>query len=473
MESLIGHYPQHVATVTASTQTDTGAVGAATLGAVSVTVGTRIKVRVNESWNYHSGLWICIAAPAGYGKGGVLEGVEEPIRAYEAYVRADHAKQRQKYRSQMILLQARIEDKNKELRRTLKEGDADDRKNVSTEISDEIAEMEEKLEKLEALCQEPVMIQDDFTFETTPNLMEINNHRMSVVSADTEIFNVQRYSDNPPMGILLKAWKGEAHRDHRERGAKRVEVPDPAMAMLVVTQTENIKGLCQKNRALVYRGFMSRFLFVVPRSTVGYRDKRAAILSGGVPRTVQVAFNEPLIELAQYLDTIKGGILELSLSDEALQAYASYSQSWENRRRPGEDLEWISEVAGKLDIQLEKLIGINWAMRSTVTEDRTPVVGAQVVHDAARQLEFFLGHQRRLYDELSKAPVEALREKIEDWCRGHRKVTITRRDLRHAVARKEPNPLFREALRELEEDGVIQIIEIKTDGRTSVTVYVH
>jgi hypothetical protein len=236
------------------------------------------------------------------------------------------------------------------------------------------------------------------------------------------------------------------------------------MAMLVVTQTENIKALCQSNPALVYRGFMPRFLFVAPDSKVGSRDRRAAILGGGIPHQVQSSFNEPLIRLAEYLDGVEGGILELEMSPEALDAYADCCQDIENRRAPGGDLEGFNEVAGKADLQLEKLIGINWAMHSTVTGDRAPTVTPDLADAAYRQLDFFLDQQGRLYDLLAQAPVEALQVKIEQWCQDNPGSVITRRDLRHKIARKVPIRLFKEALDLLADDGVIRLLEIRDTG---------
>lgn len=180
------------------------------------------------------------------------------------------------------------------------------------------------------------------------------------------------------------------------------------MAMLVATQVENVKALAVKHPGLVTRGLLPRFLPVVPADNIGFRDVGAAIREGvGIPKTLQTKFNERLVDLAKRLQANEGGGVVLSLDNDAHQAFEDACQGFEDRMRPGGELRPILEAAGKLPLQLQKLIGINWAMRAC--EDETSlIVTADIVAAAAAQLEYFIAQQHTLYDAISQAPADAI-----------------------------------------------------------------
>jgi hypothetical protein len=223
--------------------------------------------------------------------------------------------------------------------------------------------------------------------------------------------------------------------------------------MLVVTQTDNIKALADRNAGLIYRGFMPRFLFVLPESNVGNRDRRALLRGNGISQATTAVFTESLVELAQCLDTLEGGTMELTFDDDAREALGDVMQEIEERKAKGGDLHDLPEVAGKADIQLLKLIGINWAMWSTTTGDRTPTLTASMVKAAYRQFDYFYDQQVRLYTYLETKPVELILGKIQQWCADNRGTTISRRELKRQMDRGASIKIFKEALDLAQEEG--------------------
>jgi len=152
LHTLVGHYRSFNEKITATTQTDINGNAAAVLGSVSSVVGSRLWVRIHESWCYHSGLYVCLAAPASYGKGGIFEKLSHPIQTYETLARADFETlaradfetTRAGYRADAVLLKAEIEQLEKDLKNALR-GDGNDRGEVAPGIAETIEEKQTEI----------------------------------------------------------------------------------------------------------------------------------------------------------------------------------------------------------------------------------------------------------------------------------------------------------------------------------------
>jgi hypothetical protein len=392
------------------------------------------------------------------------------VRTLEAELRAETEDEVRRCRADVLYLEAQIKAKQTILSSALKKGEP------AGNLPREIAELEDDLKVLRAKAIAPVLVADDFTVEAVVDVLERNDERVTVTSGDTGIFNVERYSDNPSIELLLKCWKGEPHREIRRGRAEDADLRRPSMAMLVATQLENVRALAVRNPALVHRGLLPRFLPVIPADTIGFRDVRKAILNGkGISHEKQSAFNERLIRLARAIQSMEGGVVELRLDEAARDVFIERCQGYEHRMAPEGDLRSILEAAGKLPIQLQKLCGIGWAMQASLCleDDPTTIITSEIVTRAARQLDYFISQQHRLYDALSEAPVDALVGKLRAWCRHHQGEVLTRRTLKHSAARHAPREVFNEALEELETEGIIELSsDTQTGGRPSEKVTV-
>ena len=466
LDTLPTGFRAYAEAVAIGTLTDTTAAGTAVLGGVSAVVGTRIHVRISASWCYHSGLYMVLLAPSSYGKSSVIEAVDQPVRTLEALLRAETAGEVRANRETLVYVEAQIKAKNSLLSSALKKGEG------GGSLPSEIAGLEQDAIDLKAKATPPALVADDFTVEAATDQLEMNDERVTVTSGDTGIFNVQRYGDSPSIELLLKSWKGEPHREIRRGRDRDADLEHPSMAMLVATQVENVKSLAVKHPGLVTRGLLPRFLPVMPDDTIGFRDIGKAILEGrGIPKTLQTKFNEQLVNLARNLQANEGGGVELELDDDARQAFVDACQGFEDRMRPGGDLRPILEAAGKLPLQLQKLIGINWATRAC-EGDVSVIVTADIVADAAAQLDYFIEQQHKLYDAISQAPADAIADKIRRWCDHHPKATVTAYQLRKNTARHVPKSLFDEALDALEDEGIVSTVTVPTGGRPTQKVTV-
>ncbi len=468
VDSLPSEYQSFVKAVAAGTLTDTDTAGAAVLGGVSAIVGTRIHVRVSASWCYHSGLYIAVFAPSSYGKSSVIESVDQPIRLLERELREAKAESIKRSRSDVIYIESRIKAKHSELVASQKSDDGD-----ATSLANEIAALEEDLKSAKADATLPALVADDFTVEAVVDVLELNDERVTVTSSDTGIFNIERYNSNPSIELLLKCWKGEAHREIRRGRADDADLQKPSMAMLVATQIENVKALATGNPALVTRGLIPRFLPVIPEDRIGSRDVRGSILGGrGIERHLQDTYNSQLVELNHAIQKHPSGVVECILDEDARIAFTDCCQDFEDRMSPGGELRSILEAAGKFPLQLMKLCGIAWAMEATTVENPKPVITALHVARASAQMTYFIGQQHKLYDALAQAPADALATKLRGWCKTRRGQMMTSYNMRKSASRNAPIAVFHEALDILEDEGVLRVETLKTAGRPSIRVHI-
>jgi hypothetical protein len=470
VDSLPSEYQSFVKAVATGTLTDTDTAGAAVLGGVSAIVGTRIHVRVSSSWCYHSGLYIALFAPSSYGKSSVIESVDQPIRLLERELREAKAESVKRSRSDVIYTQARIKAKTSELVAAQKKKAES---GAASDLANEIAALEEDLKAAKADAVLPALVADDFTVEAVVDVLELNDERVTVTSSDTGIFNVERYNSNPSIELLLKCWKGEAHREIRRGRADDADLQKPSMAMLVATQIENVKALATGNPSLVTRGLLPRFLPVIPEDRIGSRDVRGSILGGrGIDRHLQDTYNSRLIELNHAIQKHPSGVVECQLDEDARIAFTDCCQAYENSMGPGGELRSIMEAAGKFPLQLMKLCGINWAMDATTTDKPKAAITALHVARASAQMTYFIQQQHKLYDALAQAPADALATKLRGWCRTRRGQMLTSYNMRKSASRNAPIAIFHEALDILEDEGVVRVETLKTAGRPSIRVHI-
>ena len=104
--------------------------------------------------------------------------------------------------------------------------------------------------------------------------------------------------------------------------------------------------------------------------------------------------------------------------------------------------------------------------------DVSVIVTAEIVTDAAAQLDYFIEQQHKLYDSISQAPADAIADKIRRWCDHHPKETVTAYQLRKNTARHVPKSLFDEALDALEDEGIVSTVTVPTGGRPTQKVTV-
>ncbi len=151
--------------------------------------------------------------------------------------------------------------------------------------TDDIVEAQYQLADLE---REEVkylrLLANDVTPEALISLMADNNGKMAIVSDEGGIFDIAagRYSDRVNLDGFLKAYSGTAIQIDR-KGRASESIDHPALTMSLTVQPAVLEAI-MGNADFSGRGFLARFLYSLPVSTVGHRSYEV----GYVPHEIEV-----------------------------------------------------------------------------------------------------------------------------------------------------------------------------------------
>lgn len=216
---------------------------------------------------------------------------------------------------------------------------------------DDITELQYQLADLEREAVKPLrLLADDVTPEALISLMAENGGKMAIVSDEGGIFDIAagRYSDRVNLDAFLKAYSGTTIQIDR-KGRPSESIDHPALTMSLTVQPAVLEAV-MGNGEFSRRGFLARFLYSLPVSTVGLRHYE----TGHVPLDVENAYNQLQDRLLTIEDTGEARIIKLS--PEAHTESRRFSEALEPRLL--NDLEEIEEWAGKYHGQIMRIAGI-------------------------------------------------------------------------------------------------------------------
>lgn len=217
--------------------------------------------------------------------------------------------------------------------------------------TDDIVELQYQLADLE---REEVkylrLLADDVTPEALVSLMAENNGKMAIVSDEGGIFDIAagRYSDRVNLDAFLKAYSGTTIQIDR-KGRPSESIEHPALTMSLTIQPAVLEAV-MGNGEFSGRGFLARFLYSIPVSTVGHRQYE----TGRVLLDVETVYNQLQDKLLALEDTGEARVLKLS--PEAHMESKRFFEALEPRLL--DDLEEIEEWAGKYHGQIMRIAGI-------------------------------------------------------------------------------------------------------------------
>ena len=113
---------------------------------------------------------------------------------------------------------------------------------------------------------------DDVTAEKLASVLAENHSKAAIVSAEGGIFDILNgiYTKNVNIDVFLKGHSGDTIRVDRI-GRTSESILHPTLTMLLAVQPEVLNGL-MTNGTFRGRGLTARFLYAIPRSSLGDRD---------------------------------------------------------------------------------------------------------------------------------------------------------------------------------------------------------
>lgn len=289
--------------------------------------------------------------------------------------------------------------------------------------TDDIVELKYQLADLEREKVTPLrLLADDVTPEALVSLMAENDGKMAVVSSEGGIFDIAagRYSERVNMDVFLKAYSGDSIRIDR-KGRAPEDVEFPALTMLLTVQPtvlETIMG----NTEFAGRGFLARFLYSIPVSTVGHRR----FDTSPVPAQTQAAYERLLDALLTIPDI--GEARTIKLSPEAYEEARSFFDRLEARLL--DDLSEVEEWAGKYQGNIMRIAGILHCCLHGKDAAKKPV-SLDTMKQAQTIGEYFLAHALGAFRVMGLSEPQEEKEAKYIWKRLQTVDTmeITKRDL--------------------------------------------
>lgn len=253
----------------------------------------------------------------------------------------------------------------------------------------DIVELQYQLADLEREKVTPLrLIADDVTPEALISLMAANGGKMSVISSEGGIFDIAagRYSDRANMDVFLKAYSGDPLQIDR-KGRASESIDHPALTMLLTVQPAVLESI-MGNTEFSGKGFLARFLYSIPVSTVGHRRFNTT----AVPAQVEGAYNFLLESLLNIQDIGEARVIKLN--QDAFEESERFFYSLESRLLG--DLEEVEEWAGKYHGNVFRIAGIMHCCQHGRDAANIPV-SLDTIKRAQIIGEYFLAHAQAAF----------------------------------------------------------------------------
>lgn len=305
------------------------------LACLSAICARKARVKVRGDWFEQLNLYIAVAMPPSAGKSPAFAAMLAPLKQFE---------------------QQQIEDKAIDIAKSEQAQRMAERKVKKAEESDDTSLANKALEELLRLPKtiSPRMIADDATPEALTALLANHDGRIALLSTEGGLFDLMtgRYSDKANLDVYLKAWGGDDITvDRIGRGPSAVK--RPALTIGITVQPSVIAALADKPE-LAGRGLTARFMYAIPKDTVGQRD---FVNQRDQDPLVGAAYNAEMLAIAKRFAN-SGEMHVLTLSSEARAIFNVWRQDLEDRRKPDGDLRPLAEWSTKLESSVVRVAGL-------------------------------------------------------------------------------------------------------------------
>lgn len=396
------------------------------LGMLAVACAKQVNVRDGNGHEEPVNLYVMTAMEPGSRKSAVMDAIKAPVS--EAQAEAMDAAQ-----PAYAATKARIDVEEAVLARLKAEA----AKATGVEQQDILQRVEEKAKLIaqSPLAELPRLFTSDPTSESIPHLLASNRGRFAIVSDEGGIFGTMagRYSSNktPNFESYLKGHAGS--EIHTDRVGRHEHVGAPALTLVLSVQPDIIRSLAETPQFKA-RGLCGRFLYAVPKSTLGYRQ----IDPPAVPDQVRSEYH---FRLRALLSLPLGGpdgkeavARRLNLSPSAHAELSGFRAWAEPQYRPGEALSGFTDWSGKLPGAVARIAGLLHMaeLAGDPAPWNTPLSGDTMAR-AVRLGRYLVPHAKAAYEMMgSDVELDGARW-VLDWILRSKRQVFAKRDLHRAA----------------------------------------
>jgi hypothetical protein len=340
-------------------------------------------VQVRQGWTEPANLFTVTALPPGERKSAVFAEAISPVQTFEAEEVARMAPKIAKLASERRILEERLKLAEKQ---AAKEESPEERaklKVAATELAKELDAFK--------VPEPPQMYCDDETPESLGRLLAKQGGRILQASAEGTAFEIAkgRYSDVANFDVYLKGHAGDPLRTGRV-GRDRETVDNPALSVVLAVQPDVIRGLAQE-ATMKGRGFLGRWCYSIPRSTVGGRKTRPQPVS----ESVRGAYHNNMLSLWRLPVPDAGMLAQVMHFDRVGDGHIAALESWlEPQLAEGERLSHLGGWANKLAGAVGRIAGFLHAAEAIGRGERPSLDVPAAVVAAAVQIgrDYLLPH---------------------------------------------------------------------------------
>ena len=393
----------YVLAVAESTQTSVDMAAVEVLGVVSLCSQGKYFIRGNADWAEPLNTYTVVILSPAERKSSVLSMMIRPVEEYEK--EENSRRNAGIIESQMVM--SRLEKEKRSLVERASKGKA--------------TEEEVRAKATEIAKSEPVkplrLFVDDVTSEKLTSVLAENKGRAAVVSAEGGIFDIISglYSRNVNIDVFLKGHSGDTIRVDRI-GRASESIIHPALTMVLAVQPEVLNGL-MSNNTFRGRGLTARFLYSMPKSTVGRRSFSAEPIPEGVKSRYR-----------DLVETILSGNNEqepISLDDGAAEVLEALFNEVEGRLKG--DLAEIQDWAGKFVGAVLRIGGILHVTKYPKDSMFDPV-DRETMENAVSIGRYFLEHAKAAYSLMGADAVNKNAQHLLSAIKRERLTEFSRRD---------------------------------------------
>lgn len=394
---------RYVLAVAESTQTSVDMAAVEALGVVSLCSQGKYFIRGNADWAEPINIYTVFILPPAERKSSVLSMMIRPVEEYE--------KEENSRRNAGIIESQMVLSLLKKEKRSL----------VERASKGKATEEEVRAKATEIAKYEPVkplrLFVDDVTSEKLTSVLAENKGRAAVVSAEGGIFDIISglYSRNVNIDVFLKGHSGDTIRVDRI-GRASESIIHPALTMVLAVQPEVLNGL-MSNNTFRGRGLTARFLYSMPKSTVGSRSFSTKPIPEGVRARYQAL-----------IETILSGDNEqepISLDDGARGVLEDLFNEIEGRLKG--DLAEISDWAGKFVGAVLRISGILHVMKYP-KDSMFDSVDRETMENAVAIGRYFLAHAKAACSLMGADTVNKDAQHLLSFIKRERLAEFSRRD---------------------------------------------
>lgn len=325
------------------------------LSALSTALANKVEIEIKTGYKEPIHIWTCSVLPPANRKSPIVKKLSKPVWDYESQIREEIKPERRHMLQEKEILENVIEQKKKV---ASKQEDASKRDNTISrinELGDDLDLLEEEIPAL------PRLLVDDITAEKLAQIMEENQGRAAVLSAEGDIFQnmLGKYSRSTNFSTYKKAWTGSERIVDDRIGRQGTSVENPSLSIGICSQPVVIEEL-QDKKSFRGEGLISRFLWAIPDSPVGRR-----LTGDEVPelnKKLEIQYINNMHKLLRTEPAEKDGQSwkphKLRLSAEALQVRNKFESDIEDMLAPGGKLHHAADWGGKIVGNMIRVAGL-------------------------------------------------------------------------------------------------------------------